>query len=769
MVKGGKGKTVLPDGTDLSGGVARMGPDGRLRLAPGKGGLKMPEPEDDRFMQRVPKRGPAMTPSPDIVPPSCEACGNFAARLLCGRCKVALFCDEICQRRIWPTHKHTCEPPDEILRKITDNPNALEEKEVEIQAEAREMAESMKDFLAIGGRKRQASLSSLGSTARSSSFSSDGRTLSVDSRARSSSPATESNSASLSVDDKDPGIIDEQEVDDKRPAWLRRQIDQNKQAGSKTDDTSRRLSPLARAVESAAEDSKQKTEQKNSMDEQTKALVHWLEGLGPVKEDEVQPPIMHNPTFGAKATQVDLMSQQEMLLKRVDPEEPRPQVQPGEPPGGVVTLRNGVQMPRIVLGTAGHKGLAGADGRAAICAALKLGYRALDTSEMNRNLLDVAWAHRKAGIPRKELFIIAKIAPWNYGYQRTRSAFFRQLDELRLDYVDLLLLQWPHCWAPSQTEWGITQWRRSIRWNQVQRQGSWRAIEEIYNEGKARCIGISNFTIDHFDALLRYCREKPHVMQCESHPHWTNKHIRNWCREKEVAFQGYAPFGGQLSERGNVGKRAIDCPAVNWVADQNQVSPAQVCMYWNLARNASVVVKSKTFQRLRENLHVTQDVRLPGSNLKIIDQIAQYYKEFGPCYWGHNDVDRMHPWLAEEEMMQEMMAAEHGPVTMSGPKVKTASQIRASSWTPQPPAGATAPGEEEEVQARGERAGSVPPGKGLGKGAGKGFDASEAAWQEHMASLKGGGKGNAGGKGGPSSWIRSSSRQKKGPPTIPEE
>merc|ERR1719335_2035600 len=120
-------------------------------------------------------------------------------------------------------------------------------------------------------------------------------------------------------------------------------------------------------------------------------------------------------------------------------------------------------MPRVFLGTAGHEGLSGKDGRAAIVAALKLGYRGIDTAEMNRNLLDVAWAHLKAGIPRSELFIIAKIAPWNYGYARTRTAFLRQLDELRTDYVDLLLLNWT----------------RSTRWTNEQKRGSWRALEEF--------------------------------------------------------------------------------------------------------------------------------------------------------------------------------------------------------------------------------------------------------------------------------------------------
>lgn len=331
-------------------------------------------------------------------------------------------------------------------------------------------------------------------------------------------------------------------------------------------------------------------------------------------------------------------------------------------------------------------------------------------------------------------------------------AFSKQLDELRTDYVDLLLLNWPHCWAPAQHEWGCTQWRRSGMWKSEQKRGSWRALEEFYREGKARAIGVSNFTIDHLEQILNYSREAPHVMQCESHPHWPNKLVRNWCRKKEVAFQGYAPFGGQSNDR-NQGQRAIDCPVVNYVAEKNDVSASQVCMYWSLSRNDSVVVKSKTFQRLRENLRVPENVRLPGSHLAVMDKVADAYKEFGPVYWGHNDVDRFHPWQNEELMMADIMND-----TMSSPHVnmaarrKSPAEYRASSWAPDPPPGAAAPG---DMPAQSKRAGSLPPGAFSGFG-------DKPEWREYIESWGKGGRAPA--------WKRSPSREaRKGPATIPEE
>ncbi|CAE8666658.1 unnamed protein product [Polarella glacialis] len=321
---------------------------------------------------------------------------------------------------------------------------------------------------------------------------------------------------------------------------------------------------------------------------------------------------------------------------------------------GLVALSNGVLMPRVTLGTGGFLGLAGKEGRAAMLAALKMGYRAIDTSEMNRNLLDVAWACQKSEVPREELFIIAKIAPWSHGYERAKSAFAQQLASLHLQHVDLLLLQWPHVWDPSQMDWGINQWRRSAKWRSAQLRGSWRALEELYEQGKVRSIGVSNFTTDHLEALLKWCTVAPHVLQAESHPHWPSRSLRNLCRQMDITFQGYAPFGGQLTEK-NSGLRAIDDPVVLSVAESNKLTPGQVCMQWSLCRNVCTVVKSANFGRLRENLEAQSpsQQRLSCSTLARLDELAAPNAKYGPVYWGFNDQDYLHPWRNEQELTKE--------------------------------------------------------------------------------------------------------------------
>jgi len=297
----------------------------------GMGVRGIPSEEDDRLMIALPKRGLAMTPAPEIIPPRCVACGSFQAIKVCSRCKTSLFCDTVCQRRIWPQHKLSCQPLESVLAEMEDL-GEMSGVSGEHEDQAQQLAQSLADFFQRGGPKAQ--------------------------RAR--------------LEEISPRAEAKQDVgpEEKRPEWLRRQVHNQEQSTEPSPEPS----PESESVSSA----------------------------------------------------------------------PPPKSSASEP--GLVALSNGVLMPRVTLGTGGFLGLAGKEGRAAMLAALKMGYRAIDTSEMNRNLLDVAWACQKSEVPREELFIIAKIAPWNHGYERAKSAFAQQLASLHLQHVDLLLLQWPHVW-----------------------------------------------------------------------------------------------------------------------------------------------------------------------------------------------------------------------------------------------------------------------------------------------------------------------------------
>mmetsp|Transcript_129003 Transcript_129003/g.306051 ORF Transcript_129003/g.306051 Transcript_129003/m.306051 type:complete len:573 (-) Transcript_129003:27-1745(-) len=335
-----------------------------------------------------------------------------------------------------------------------------------------------------------------------------------------------------------------------------------------------------------------------------------------------------------------------------------------------------VDMPRIVLGTGGQEGLHGREGRAAMLAALKMGYRGIDTSEMNRNLLDVRWACEESGIERNELFIIVKIPPWNHGYEAAKRSLDRQLNLLKLSHADLLLVQWPHVWLPEQQTWGPMQWRRVEEWKAAQLKGTWAALEELHKSGRARAIGASNYSVDHLEALLQHCVVPPMVVQGESNPHWTNRPLRDWCRKHGIAFQGYAPFGGQKTDV-NAGHRAVDEDVVKAVAERHAMSPFAVCMQWNQSRNSSTVVKSKQIAHLRSNLNACKGAFCSPKDLGRIDGNADTLKKYGPCYWGFNDMDGMHPWKDEEKLLESMLPG----------KAKSPEEIKKECWEPRLPEG----------------------------------------------------------------------------------
>lgn len=717
MVKGNAGKGVLGKGFEGLNDCWKSKGKGK-----GLDKVKPPSQEDDRTCQRMPKRGEILLPAPDLTPPGCAACGNFKPPLVCGACQITLYCDEICQRRHWPEHKTCCEPPDEVLRRIVEDPRKLERGFRRRRRAEKNEVQDLAAFFARGGKKAQA-------------------------RARSRSRSTSGDEGAAQPEEE------EKSVDEKRPAWLRRTVEQNGKAREalKSDKASRGPRPRSGRAPRFPLPSQQPKELKQPSRQQQKGLAAKLDSFFDADTDASSDGASSTagsesgastigsfgkdtddePEIVKDARRLDLERQGKEVgefinnLPPIEPIKRLPQPIPEAPftgirrhvyeaddeeadlpsaslpwkGGGVVSLSNGVNMPRIVLGTGGNKGLTGKSGRAAIYAAIRLGYRCIDTSDMNRNLIDVAWAYLKAGVPREELFFIVKIPPWDYGYQRTLRSFRKQLTELRLKTIDLLLLQWPHVWDPSQRDWGMAQWRKCTNWTNVQRKGSWRALEELYQTGKVRAIGVSNFNVEQLERVVKMGEVKPHVLQSESHPHWTTKGVRNWCRDQGVAFQGYAPLGGQRTEH-NAGHRAIEDDVVKAVADKYNVTAAQVLIYWNLSRNESTVVKAAAFRHLRENLDLSK-LQIRGQDLARIDALGPDMRIYGPVYWGHCDTDKCHPWINEEMIQAEMMMDPRShPMDFGPKKPKDPAAERANAWKPKLPPGSADPQSQWEMDQR---------------------------------------------------------------------
>lgn len=240
-------------------------------------------------------------------------------------------------------------------------------------------------------------------------------------------------------------------------------------------------------------------------------------------------------------------------------------------------LNNGVEIPAVAFGT--YKA---ADGKSAdvFRAAIGAGYRYFDTASFYGTETYLAEAIRESGIPRREFFIASKLWKDEMGYENVKSAFERTLNNLRTDYLDLYLIHWP------LPEPGYKEWRQLDK-------ETWRAMEELYEAGKIRAIGLSNFLPHHIENILKDCRVRPAVDQIEYHPGYSQEAVVNYCRERGILVQAWSPIGRS---------RVLDEPLVKELAAKYDVSPAQICLKFAVQRNIIPLPKSSSEDRMRENL-----------------------------------------------------------------------------------------------------------------------------------------------------------------------
>ena len=245
-----------------------------------------------------------------------------------------------------------------------------------------------------------------------------------------------------------------------------------------------------------------------------------------------------------------------------------------------VTLKNGVKIQSIGFGT-----WQAADGEVAYNAvktALECGYRHLDCAAIYRNEASLGKAVRESGIPREEIFVTSKLWTKKRGYENAKAAFEKTMDQLGLDYLDLYLIHWP----ASHT--------RFEDWKEINAE-TWRALEELYEEGKIKAIGVSNFMVHHLEALLETAKIVPMVNQIEFHPGFTQDGVVKYCKEKGIAVEAWSPIGsGRLLENELLAK----------IAAKYGKSVAQICIRFCLQNDVLPLPKSVTPSRIKENFDV---------------------------------------------------------------------------------------------------------------------------------------------------------------------
>lgn len=240
--------------------------------------------------------------------------------------------------------------------------------------------------------------------------------------------------------------------------------------------------------------------------------------------------------------------------------------------GSRITLNDGTKIP--VLGLGVWQAAAGKETRKAVSFALESGYRLIDTAKLYGNERDVGAAVRESGIPREEIFITTKLWNSDQGFESALRAFEGSRRELGLDYVDLYLIHWPE---PRL------------------RQESWKALLKIREQGLARSIGVSNYTIPHLEELLPTTPIPPSVDQVEFHPFLYQRDLLEYCRKHRIQLEAYSPL-----TRG----RRLKHPVITEIAAKYGRTPAQILIRWSLQHGLVVIPKSVRPERIRENADV---------------------------------------------------------------------------------------------------------------------------------------------------------------------
>ncbi|MFE6596408.1 aldo/keto reductase [Streptomyces albidoflavus] len=239
-----------------------------------------------------------------------------------------------------------------------------------------------------------------------------------------------------------------------------------------------------------------------------------------------------------------------------------------------IILNNGVQMPQLGFGV---WQVPDDEAFTAVGAALDAGYRSIDTAAAYGNEEGTGKAIARSGIPREELFVTTKLWNSDHGYDAALRAFDSSLEKLGLDHVDLYLIHWPLPTKDTAVD-------------------TYKALEKIYSEGRARAIGVSNFLPEHLERLIDATSVIPAVNQIELHPHLQQRAAREYHDEQGITTEAWSPLGQ--------GKGLLEVPAIVAIARKHNVTPAQVVLRWHVQLGNVAIPKSVTPSRIVENIDI---------------------------------------------------------------------------------------------------------------------------------------------------------------------
>ncbi len=260
-------------------------------------------------------------------------------------------------------------------------------------------------------------------------------------------------------------------------------------------------------------------------------------------------------------------------------------------------LSNNYKIPNIGFGT--FRTPSGQETEQSVLNAIKAGYRHIDCAAAYGNEKSVGDAIRKSGVTREEIFVTSKLWNDDKGYENTLAAFNRTLEDLQLDYLDLYLIHWPIAKASKEN------------WKEANSE-SWRALEELYNQGKIKAIGVSNFLEHHLEPLFETAKIKPMVNQIEFHPGMLQEKVVEFCKKHNILVEAWAPFSnGQV----------LSNPVLKEIADKYGKTVAQITLRWIMQKDIVPLPKSVTPERIKSNIEVF-DFEISPQDVDRIDRLT---------------------------------------------------------------------------------------------------------------------------------------------------
>lgn len=267
-----------------------------------------------------------------------------------------------------------------------------------------------------------------------------------------------------------------------------------------------------------------------------------------------------------------------------------------------IALNNGVEMPKLGYGVFRMTEAAACE--EAVVQAIKAGYRLIDTAAAYGNEEAVGKALRRCGVPREELFITTKLWITDTSYEGAKRGFARSMQKLGLDYLDLYLIHQPY--------------------NDYY--GAWRALEELYAEGKIRAIGVDNFTQDKLADFIFWNKVKPAVNLVECNPFFQREAERVYMSGKDVLMQAWSPLAAGQTE-------IFTNELLQAIAAAHKKTVAQVALRWLVQRGVVPIVKSANTKRMAENLDIF-DFALSDEEMQRISQLDTGHTCFAPRQTG---------------------------------------------------------------------------------------------------------------------------------------